>query len=208
MFFLTRIPFIICVIRLILNDVSQFFQLGKRTHGRLFQVGCFLKLWRLILFNPIIVAGRLTEMKHLQIQRYLPLHEELKQYFVIELQLCGSKAFTQKIMLALTLFLENDWVRLLKTCLHDSFWDGCHRSTLSWPCPTIKQVNFTALWVFYDVCSHINNWDVDSLISGISGQGQKRHTVQKHCVHVQSYSWLLSLCPYQTVSSALIFYAT
>lgn len=109
----------ICVIRLILNDVSQFFQLGKRTHGRLFQVGCFLKLWRLILFNPIIVAGRLTEMKHLQIQRYLPLHEELKQYFVIEVQLC--KAFTQKIMLALTLFLENDWVRLLKTCYMISF---------------------------------------------------------------------------------------
>lgn len=205
MFFLTRIPFIICVIRLILNDVSQFFQLGKRTHGCLFQVGCFLKLWRLILFNPIIVAGRLTEMKHLQIQRYLPLHEELKQYFVIEVQLCGSKAFTQENNVGSDLifrkrlgsFAKNAFTWLVLRWL-------AKKHTLSWPCPTIKRVSFTALWVFYDVCSHINNWDVDSLISGISVWRAGTETSlcrnivsmckaiagHYHCVHIKQFPQL------------------
>lgn len=59
----------IYVIRLILNYVNQFFQMVGRAHERPFQTGCFLKIWSLIHFNPIIAAEGLIEMKHPQIQR-------------------------------------------------------------------------------------------------------------------------------------------
>lgn len=59
----------IFVIRLILNDVNQLFQMVARTHERPFQMGCFPKMQSLIHFNPNRAAGGLTEMKHPQIQR-------------------------------------------------------------------------------------------------------------------------------------------
>lgn len=59
----------VCVIRLILNDVNQFFQTVGRTRERAFQMGRSLKVCSLIHFNPITAAGGLIEMKHPQIQR-------------------------------------------------------------------------------------------------------------------------------------------